>query len=134
LIVLIAYAHPYWIWQTLSFSLALEGVPDRPDGNFLSQPNQSPKPCYLLQQGLSDAINVFDMNSLQARRCTASIMSLRPASRDKSDDARSGNINSINPVREGPKTLNNRSIMEQTSYLLQFLLNLRPARPSKGSS
>ena len=64
-----------------------------------------------------DAINVFDMNSLQARRCTASIMSLRPASRDKSDDARSGNINSINPVRKGPKTFNNRSIIEQTSFL-----------------
>ena len=81
-------------------------------------PKGRDKPDYLLQSSPDhDAINVFDTTPLQARRCTASIMSLRPASRDKSDDARSGNINSISPVRGNLAATNNRPIFEQASLL-----------------
>ena len=73
---------------------------------------------YLLQSNPGhDAINVFDATLYAGTPVHSRVTSLRPASRDKSDDARSGNINSINPVREGPKTFNNRPIMEQASYL-----------------
>jgi hypothetical protein len=61
------------------------------------------------------------------------VMSLRPASRDKPDDARSGNINPVRPVRDDLAITNNRQTIEQASYLLQSLHNLQPARPSKVS-
>jgi hypothetical protein len=45
------------------------------------------------------------------------VTSLRPASRDKSDDARSGNTNPVHPVRGDLAITNNRRTIEQASYL-----------------
>jgi hypothetical protein len=65
----------------LSFSLALEGVPNQ-------------QPGYLLQPSQSDAIDVFDTVALlEPRRAVHLRHILRPASRDLSGDARSGNTN-----------------------------------------
>ena len=77
---------------------------------------------------------MFDTTFFAGTPVHSKVISLRPASRDKSDDARSGNINSISPVRGNLAATNNRPIFEQASHLLHPLLNLRPARPSKVSS
>src|SRR6478735_5637116 len=61
LIVLIANAHLYWVWNSLSSSLALRGVPNLTIRTTLRLPRPSdPKPGYLLQPSHSDAIDVFD--------------------------------------------------------------------------
>ena len=59
LIVLIANAHPYLDLANLSFSLALEGVPNLAIRASSHLPQTSQKPGYLLQPGTSDAIDVF---------------------------------------------------------------------------
>lgn len=52
------------------------------------------QPGYLLQPGQSDAIDVFDTVALlEPRRAVHLRHILRPASRDLSGDARSGNTN-----------------------------------------
>ena len=76
---------------------------------------------------------MFDTTLYAGTPVHSRVISLRPASRDKSDDARSGNTNPVRPVRGNPKITNNRQTIEQAPYLLQPLLNLRPARPSKVS-
>jgi len=77
---------------------------------------------------------VFDITFFAGTPVHSKVISLRPASRDKSDDARSGNTNPVRPVRGNLAITNNRQTIEQAPYLLQSLLNLRPARPSKVSS
>jgi hypothetical protein len=89
---------------------------------------------YLLQPSqFNNAINVFDATLFAGTPVHSRVTSLRPASRDKSDDARSGNTNPVRPVRDDLAIVNNRQTIEQAPYLLQPLLNLRPARPSKVS-
>ncbi len=76
LIVLIANAHPYWIWQTLPSRLRSKEVPN------LTR-RSDPKRDYLLQSRQSDAIDVFGMvHSLSAHAERAPGHTLRPASRD----------------------------------------------------
>ena len=73
---------------------------------------------YLLQPShFNNAINVFDATLFAGTPVHSRVTSLRPASRDKSDDARSGNTNSTDPVRDNPKAVNNRSILEQAPFL-----------------
>jgi hypothetical protein len=76
------------------------------------------RPGYLLQPSpFNNAINVFDTTFFAGTPVHSKVISLRPASRDKSDDARSGNTNSISPVRDNPKDVNNRPILEQAPFL-----------------
>ena len=85
LIVLIANAHPYWIWNTCPPRLKLEGVPNLTIRATLRLPNQSvPKLDYLLQSSISDAIDVFGMvHVISAHAERAPGHTLRPASRDQ---------------------------------------------------
>jgi hypothetical protein len=72
--------------EFLSFSLALKGVPNL---TIRSAPTvqlpftATPDP---------DAIDVFDMSLIAGTPVHCEVISLRPASRDLSGDARSGNI------------------------------------------
>lgn len=86
--------------------------------------------------------------SLRARRCTAKSYHLRPASRDLSGSARSGNAHQ-HAVRDAsntknPKTLRFRSLQRSNRQqqhalsnrlptYLQALFHFRSARPSMGS-
>ena len=93
LIILIANAHHYLDLANLSSSLALEGVPNLTIRT-LPYPDRPKKNNYLLQLFLShDAINVFDKVCIERTPVQFTALSLRPASRDLSSDARSGNIN-----------------------------------------
>jgi len=60
---------------------------------------------------------VFDATLYAGTPVHSRVTSLRPASRDKSDDARSGNTNPVHPVRGSPKTTNNRRTIEQAPFL-----------------
>ena len=95
-------------------------------------PKGRDEPDYLLQSSpRHDAINVFDATLFAGTPVHSRVTSLRPASRDKSDDARSGNINPVHPVRSTPESANNRRTIEQASFLPPTPQLLRPARPSK---
>ena len=96
LIVLIAYAHH------------LVDVPEE----------TTDRPGYLLQPSqFNNAINVFDTTFFAGTPVHSKVISLRPASRDKSDDARSGNTNPVRPVRGNLAITNNRQTIEQASFL-----------------
>jgi hypothetical protein len=60
---------------------------------------------------------VFDTTLYAGTPVHSRVISLRPASRDKSDDARSGNTNPVRPVRGNPKITNNRQTIEQAPFL-----------------
>ena len=113
LIVLIAYAH--------HLVDAPEETTDRP--GYLLQPSQ-----------FNNAINVFDTTFFAGTPVHSRVTSLRPASRDKSDDARSGNTN---PVVQSEATLRQPTTDKPSNKLpsyLQSLHQIRPARPSLVSS
>jgi hypothetical protein len=144
LIILIANAHLYLlVWQTLSFSLALKGVPNITRTNPLGLPPiifHKPQLPFTTAVFL-DAINVFDKVSIERTPVQFRASSLRPASRDLSGGARSGNTNQPNidvfannnpnlcryQITERPKQhpdcsacrhkVNNATSLQQTSYL-----------------
>ncbi len=89
LIVLIANAHHLLDLECLSSSLALRGVPNLTIRT--SRICQTQRPGYLLQPGRHDAIDVFDMSFIAGTPVHREVISLRPASRDLSGSARSGN-------------------------------------------
>ena len=89
LIVLIANAHHLLDLEFLSSSLALGGVPNLTIRT--SRICQTQRPGYLLQPGRHDAIDVFDMSFIAGTPVHREVISLRPASRDLSGSARSGN-------------------------------------------
>lgn len=94
-----------WIWQTLSTRLSPSwgAKSDHTDTLEYAAP-PAKKPGYLLQPSQSDAIDVFDLVALlEPRRAVRLRQILRPASRDESGDARSGNINPADRQRGIPK-------------------------------
>ncbi len=87
MLILIGFGIPFL------FACAQRGSKsDHPDNLAIARPSV-PKPGYLLQPGISDAIDVFDLVALPELRRAAHLRQIiRPASRDLSGDARSGNI------------------------------------------
>ena len=117
LIILIANAHHYLDLANLSFSLSLKRVPNLTIRT-LAYPDRPKKNNYLLQLFLShDAINVFDKVCIERTPVQFTALSLRPASRDLSSDARSGNINHIfhqmNPKDQTTKNAFQASFLPQ---------------------
>ena len=92
LIILIANAHHYLlVLANLSSSLALEGVPKLTIRTLSCTRPQNTVTFYNCVS--HDAINVFDKVCIERTPVQFTALSLRPASRDLSGDARSGNIN-----------------------------------------
>jgi len=74
----------YWIWNSLSFSLALEGVPNLTMRT--SRICQTQKPGYLLQPDpFNDAIDVFDGHALSEPRRAARLQSIFKTSFSRSN-------------------------------------------------
>ncbi|PDT43708.1 hypothetical protein CO661_33670 [Sinorhizobium fredii] len=83
-----------WIWQTFPSRSRSKGCQIWPCGQLSYAAPPVQKPGYLLQPSQSDAIDVFDLVALlEPRRAVRLRQILRPASRDLSGDARSGNTN-----------------------------------------
>ena len=77
-----------------------------------------------------DAIDVFDMSFIAGTPVHCEVISLRPASRDLSGDARSGNIHQ-HAVRRRPKPSNNKhALSNKLPTYLQSLVCVGSARPS----
>ena len=77
-----------------------------------------------------DAIDVFDMSFSAGTPVHREVISLRPASRDLSGDARSGNIHQ-HAVRRRPKPSNNKhALSNKLPTYLQSLVCVGSARPS----
>jgi hypothetical protein len=96
--------------EFLSSSLALKGVPNltiRPDPNTWLPFTTRLVRCH--RRVRHDPIAGTPVH--------CEVMSLRPASRDLSDDARSGNINPASSVRSTPKSANNNNASGQASLL-----------------
>ena len=95
--------------------------PSRRDGAMQPPFTATPNP---------DAIDVFDMSFIAGTPVHCEVISLRPASRDLSGDARSGNIHQ-HAVRRRPKPSNNKhALSNKLPTYLQPLHQLRSARPS----
>ena len=78
-----------WIWNSYPSRLCLEGFQIWPYG----QPQQMRLPFTATPN--QDAIDVFDMSFIAGTPVHCEVISLRPASRDLSGDARSGNIHQL---------------------------------------
>jgi hypothetical protein len=76
---------------------------------------------------------VFDATLFAGTPVHSRVTSLRPASRDKSDDARSGNTNPVVPSEAALRQPTTDKPSNKLPSYLHPLPNLRPARPSKGS-
>lgn len=131
LIVLIANAHRLcWIWQTYPPRLRSKGCQIRLSGTtFVCRNSQIRRPCSHQTSyarlpftiALSNnAIDVFDRSALlEPRRAVRLQPVLRPASRDLSGDARSGNINPAQPPegRSEEHPNNDHASLDKTSFL-----------------
>ncbi|QRM53310.1 hypothetical protein F3Y30_21850 (plasmid) [Sinorhizobium sp. BG8] len=96
-----------WIWNSLPPRLRSKGFQIWPYG-------QAQQCGYLLQPHQSDAIDVFDMSFIAGTPVHREVISLRPASRDLSGDARSGNIHQ-HAVRGSSNTKNPGALRSEAS-------------------
>lgn len=133
----------YLVWLSLSFSLALEGQTKPYPAHHQSGKHrtarifarikaiQKTRATFYSPAHIRCHRRVRTLPFRQTRRRSSGIGSLRPASRDLSGDARSGNANRTVPVKDRSPNQNNPFRQDFLSTSAPSS-NLKPARQSKG--
>ena len=133
-----------WIWQYLSSSLALEGVPNLAIRTTLESPGPDPKTRLPFTTTVNpDAIDVFDQICFIGATPSSSLAVYLKTSFSRSDPVMRGQATRQSRVIRTPesralrRTTPNQRQHAQSDKLpsyLQPLLHIRPARPSMVSS